>query len=335
MLAGEADDEDTGKVQTIGARYAHGEITLEQAAEAGCHACASPGGGCQFLGTAATSQVVGEALGLDACRTRRSRRPVNRSGSTWPAGRRRRCSSMSNRGIRTTKHILTEAAFKNAMAVFAAFGGSTNLLLHTPGGRLPRRCQAAHHRRLDALQPPGAAAGRCAAERPDRPPDDAGVPRRRRAGGDAAPARTRPARTRRAHGVSGETLGDVLDWWATSERRSRLRELLRTSDRSTPTRSSCRRNAARKRGLTSTVTFPRGNLCPGRVASSNRPPSTRRWWTRTACTASSARRRCSPPRRPRSRRSRARATEARWCPATCWCCAAAGRWAAGWRRRTR
>jgi dihydroxyacid dehydratase/phosphogluconate dehydratase len=56
--------EDTAKVQTLGARYAHGQITLEQAAEAGCRACASPGGGCQFLGTAATSQVVGEALGM-------------------------------------------------------------------------------------------------------------------------------------------------------------------------------------------------------------------------------------------------------------------------------
>ena len=51
-------------MQSIGARFAHGEITLEQAAELGCRACASPGGGCQFLGTAATSQVVGEALGL-------------------------------------------------------------------------------------------------------------------------------------------------------------------------------------------------------------------------------------------------------------------------------
>src|SRR5207249_8945597 len=56
--------EDAGKIQSIGARFAHGEITLEQAAELGCRACASPGGGCQFLGTAATSQVVGEALGL-------------------------------------------------------------------------------------------------------------------------------------------------------------------------------------------------------------------------------------------------------------------------------
>src|SRR5947208_4871735 len=59
-----SDGEDAGKVQTIGARFAHGQITLEQAAEMGCKACGSPGGGCQFLGTAATSQVVGEALGL-------------------------------------------------------------------------------------------------------------------------------------------------------------------------------------------------------------------------------------------------------------------------------
>src|SRR5438445_9991518 len=59
-----SEGEDAGKVQTIGARFAHGQITLQEAAEAGCRACASPGGGCQFLGTAATSQVVAEALGL-------------------------------------------------------------------------------------------------------------------------------------------------------------------------------------------------------------------------------------------------------------------------------
>ena len=58
------DGEDAAKVQTIGARYAHGEITLEEAARAGCSACATPGGGCQFMGTAATSQVVAEALGM-------------------------------------------------------------------------------------------------------------------------------------------------------------------------------------------------------------------------------------------------------------------------------
>src|SRR3989454_8803003 len=56
--------EDAGAIQTIGARFAHQLISLSEAAELGCRACASPGGGCQFLGTAATSQVVGEALGM-------------------------------------------------------------------------------------------------------------------------------------------------------------------------------------------------------------------------------------------------------------------------------
>ncbi len=56
--------EDAGKVQTIGARYSNNELSLEEAAELGCMACATPGGGCQFLGTAATAQVVAEALGM-------------------------------------------------------------------------------------------------------------------------------------------------------------------------------------------------------------------------------------------------------------------------------
>src|SRR6516164_3513575 len=56
--------EDAGKVQSAGARFAHGQITVAEAAEVMCRACASPGGGCQFLGTAATAQVVGEALGM-------------------------------------------------------------------------------------------------------------------------------------------------------------------------------------------------------------------------------------------------------------------------------
>ena len=30
----------------------------------GCKSCASPGGGCQFLGTAGTSQVIAESLGM-------------------------------------------------------------------------------------------------------------------------------------------------------------------------------------------------------------------------------------------------------------------------------
>src|SRR5437867_3614188 len=130
MLAGEPGNEDTAKVQSIGARFAHGEITLEQAAEAGCHACASPGGGCQFLGTAATSQVVGEALGLSLPHSALapSGQPI------WLDMARRSARAavhLQERGI-TVRDILTEAAFRNAMTVHAAFGGSTNLLLHIP-----------------------------------------------------------------------------------------------------------------------------------------------------------------------------------------------------------
>lgn len=56
--------EDAGKIQTIGARYTNGELSLEEAADLGCRACATPGGGCQFLGTAGTAQVIAEALGM-------------------------------------------------------------------------------------------------------------------------------------------------------------------------------------------------------------------------------------------------------------------------------
>src|SRR5262245_3768498 len=125
-----AEGEDAGKIQTIGARFAHGEITLEQAAELGCRACASPGGGCQFLGTAATSQVVGEALGLSLPHSALapSGQPIwldlaRRSG--------RAAALLRARGV-TTNAILTEASLRNAMTVHAAFGGSTNLLLHIP-----------------------------------------------------------------------------------------------------------------------------------------------------------------------------------------------------------
>src|SRR6266516_5786315 len=49
------DSEDAGKIQSAGARFARGQMTLENAAEVMCRVCATPGGGCQFLGTAATS----------------------------------------------------------------------------------------------------------------------------------------------------------------------------------------------------------------------------------------------------------------------------------------
>src|SRR3954466_2542922 len=120
------DGEDAGKIQSIGARYSHGEMTLLEAAEAGCRARASPGGGCQFLGTAATSQVVAEALGmaLPHSALAPSGQPVWRDMARRAA---RALVGLAARGL-ATRDIVTEAAIRNAMTVHAAFGGSTNLL---------------------------------------------------------------------------------------------------------------------------------------------------------------------------------------------------------------
>ncbi len=122
--------EDAGKVQTIGARYARGEITLEEAARAGCTACATPGGGCQFMGTAATSQVVAEALGLALPHSALapSGQPI------WLEMARQSATALWDlvqRGLKL-QDILTHDALHNAMVVHAACGGSTNLLLHLP-----------------------------------------------------------------------------------------------------------------------------------------------------------------------------------------------------------
>jgi putative YjhG/YagF family dehydratase len=259
MLAGEPGEEDTGKVQTIGARYAHGEMTLDQAAEAGCHACASPGGGCQFLGTAATSQVVGEALGLSLPHS-----ALSPSGQpVWLDMAHRSAKALlhlSNRGI-TAKHIVTEAAVRNAMAVHAAFGGSTNLLLHVPavafhaGVRRPTIDDwTAINRRVprlvDAL-----------------PNGPVGHPTVRVFLAGGVPEvmlhlRELGILDLSALTASGEPLGAVLDWWVMSERRARLRALLTERDGVDPDTVIMSPARAKAAGLTSTVTFPRGNLCP-------------------------------------------------------------------------
>ncbi|MGH6784520.1 MAG: dihydroxy-acid dehydratase, partial [Sphingomicrobium sp.] len=122
--------EDAGAVQTIGARFAHGLITLDEAAELGCRACASPGGGCQFLGTAATSQVVAEALGMSLPHSALA--PSGQPVWTDMAVRSARAVvHLEERELPLNK-ILTSASVRNAMVVHAAFGGSTNLLLHVP-----------------------------------------------------------------------------------------------------------------------------------------------------------------------------------------------------------
>mgnify|MGYP002619728705 FL=1 len=251
--------EDAGRVQTIGARFAHGQITLEAAAEAGCRACASPGGGCQFLGTAATSQVVGEALGMSLPHSALapSGHPI------WLDMARRSARAILElecRGIRM-KDILTEDALHNALVVHAAFGGSTNLVIHLAAiahaARLPRptaddwaRINRQVPRIVDAL--------------PNGPRHHATVQVFLAGGVPEVMLHLRRAGLLRTDvmTVSGLTLGETLDWWESSERRARLREALRNRDGIDPDDVILSPEAAKARGLTSTVCFPKGNLAP-------------------------------------------------------------------------
>ena len=90
-----------------------------------------PGGGCQFLGTAATSQVVGEALGMSLGHSALapSGHPIWLDMATRSAAALMRLEAAAASRMR---EILTDAALHNAMVTHAAFGGSTNLILHLP-----------------------------------------------------------------------------------------------------------------------------------------------------------------------------------------------------------
>ena len=257
LLAEEA--EDTAKVQTLAARFARDEISLEHAAEMGCKACGSPGGGCQFMGTAATSQVVAEALGLALPHA-----ALSPSGSAiWRDVARRSARALMAldvAGLRT-RDLLTDASIHNAMVCHAAFGGSTNLVLHVPaiahaaGLRQPTvddwaRINRAVPRLVDSL--------------PNGPRHFATVQVYLAGGVPEAMLHLRELGLLKldALTVTGLPLGENLDWWEKSERRARLREKLRSLDGIDPGEVIMPAPKARERGLTSTVTFLRGNLAP-------------------------------------------------------------------------
>jgi putative YjhG/YagF family dehydratase len=253
------DGEDAGKVQSIGARFAQGELSLEEASDLGCRACGSPGGGCQFLGTAATSQVVGEALGLSLPHSALapSGQPIWLDMAKRSA---RAMVSLQARGL-ATRDIVTDAAVRNAMAVHAAFGGSTNLLLH-----LPAAAHAAGLKRptVDDWNDINRRVPRLVDALPNGPRNHPTV-RVFLAGGVPEVMlhlRREGLLNESALTVSGDTLGRVLDWWEGSERRRVLRERLKAVDGVDPDDVIMSPERAHKAGLTSTVTFPRGNLAP-------------------------------------------------------------------------
>ena len=252
--------EDAGKIQTIGARFAHGEISLQDAADMGCRACATPGGGCQFLGTAATSQVVGEALGMSLTHTALAPSGQN-IWSDMGLRSARAVVNLAAKGL-TMQDIVTSESIRNAMVVHAAFGGSTNLLLH-----IPAIAHAAGLERptVDDWTSVNQNVPRLVDVLPNGPVGHptvrvflaGGVPEvmlhLRKLGGllneDVITA-------------TGESLGKNLDWWEQSERRQRVRELLQDRDSVAPDEVILSPDAAKLAGLTSTVTFPRGNLAP-------------------------------------------------------------------------
>jgi putative YjhG/YagF family dehydratase len=251
--------EDAAKVQTLGARFTQNQISLEYAAEVGCRACASPGGGCQFMGTAATSQVVGEALGLSLPHTALapSGQPV------WLDAARRSARAvlrLHQLGI-GVQNIVTPAAIRNAMVLHASFGGSTNLLLHLPAiahaAGLERPC-AADWAEVNRQTP------RLVDALPNGPRNFAtvqvflagGVPE------VMLELRSLGLLDESVLTVSGETLGACLDWWRESPRRNALRLALREQDGIDPDDVILPPERARSRGLTSTVCFPAGNLAP-------------------------------------------------------------------------
>lgn len=251
--------EDAGKSQSIGARFSHGEMTLQEASEMGCRACGSAGGGCQFLGTAATSQVVAEAFGLALPHSALapSGQPI------WLDAARRSALAvmdLEQKG-KTVKDILTDASIRNAMVVHAAFGGSTNLLLHTPavayaaGLRRPtvddwKKVNRSVPRIVDVL-PNGPAMYKTVQAFLAGGVPEVMLHLKRMGLLDLS-----------AFTASGQTLGATLDWWEASERRTIVRQMLRDRDGIDPDDVIMDPDTANKKGLTSTIAFCLGNLAP-------------------------------------------------------------------------
>ena len=215
--------EDAGKVQTIGARFANKELSLQEAAELGCRACASPGGGCQFLGTAGTSQVVAEGLGiaLPHSALAPSGQPIWTEIAKQSA---RAVLELEKKGI-TTQDILTDKAIENAMVVHAAFGGSTNLLLHIPAIAHAANC---HIPTVDDWERINKKVPRLVSVLPNGPIPHPTV--RAFLAGGVPEVMLHLRKLGLLHEdvltVTGETLGANLDWWETSERRAACKKRL-------------------------------------------------------------------------------------------------------------
>jgi putative YjhG/YagF family dehydratase len=160
-----------------------------------------------------------------------------------------------------TKDILTDAAIENAMAVHAAFGGSTNLILHLPAIAFAaglKRPAAEDWSRMNRQVP------RLVDVLPNGPRYFKTVQAFLAGGVPEVMLQLRELGMLRLEAltVSGQTVGENLEWWETSERRGRMREMLEERDGVPPREVIMTPPQARAGGLTSTIAFCHGNLAP-------------------------------------------------------------------------
>ena len=251
--------EDAGKIQSIGAAMLMASSLCPKPPSWVAGPAPAPAADASFWGPPPRRRSS-PRRSASRFHTPRWSRPGSRSGATWAADRRGALVALAAQGL-TLAEVLTDAAIRNAMVVHAAFGGSTNLLLHIPAVAF-----AAGLKRptVDDWHEVNVKVPRLVSVLPNGPFYHPTV-RAYLAGGVPEVMlhlRDLNLLDLSVLTVTGLPLERVLEWWEKSERRQRLRERLFEQDGVDPDDVIMSPERAKKLGLTSTVTFPRGNLAP-------------------------------------------------------------------------
>jgi len=254
-----SDGEDASKAQSVGIRYAQGEIAKEKAEEILCRTCATPGGGCQFLGTAATSQVVGEALGLSLPHS-----ALSPSGyPVWFELASRSAKALANlhRKKIGTSQILSAASIRNAMITHAACGGSSNLIIHLAAIAYHAGLERPTVKEWDEIN---RLVPRLVDVLPNGPNGYSTAQFFLAGGVPELMSKLKDLNLLELDTLTctGNTLGKNLEVWEKSHRRKRFRQMLWELDQVHPDDVIHTQEKAASKGMTSTLCFPTGNLAP-------------------------------------------------------------------------
>ena len=168
--------------------------------------------------------------------------------------------ALLKKGI-TSKDIITDKAIENAMMVHAAFGGSTNLLLHLPAIAHAGGC---HRPTVEDWARVNSKAPRLVSVLPNGPVYHPTVRAFMAGGVPEVMLHLRDLGLLHldALTVTGHTVSENLEWWEKSERRAHFRRMLKELDNVEPDDVIMSPARAKERGLTSTITFPVGNIAP-------------------------------------------------------------------------